>query len=65
MNKFEMLLSLLAKVQEDYIGTEIADMGGYSDYANCTLKLADGSRVKIEVTVTEPPKKEPINDEQN
>lgn len=64
MNKFEMLLSLLAKVQEDYMGTEIADMGGYSDYANCTLKLADGSKVKIEVTVTEPPKEEQ-SDEQD
>lgn len=64
MNKFEMLLSLLAKVQEDYMGTEIADMGGYSDYANCTLKLADGSKVKIEVTLTEPPKEEQ-SDEQD
>ena len=64
MNKFEMLLSLLAKVQEDYMGTEIADMGGFSDYANCTLKLADGSKVKIEVTVTEPPKEEQ-SDEQD
>lgn len=62
MNKFEMLLSLLAKVQEDYMGTEIADMGGYSDYANCTLKLADGSKVKIEVTLTEPPKEEQSNE---
>ena len=58
MNKFEMLLNLLAKVQEDYIGTEIADIGGYSDYANCTLKFLDGSKVKIEVTVTEPPKED-------
>jgi hypothetical protein len=65
MNKFDVLLSLLAKVQEDYLGTEISDMGGYSDYANCTLKAMDGSRVKIEVTVTEPLEKEPINDEQN
>ena len=64
MNKFEMLLSLLAKVQEDYMGTEIADMGGFSDYANCILKLADGSKVKIEVTVTEPPKEEQ-SDEQD
>lgn len=64
MNKFEMLLSLLAKVQEDYMGTEIADMGGFSDYANCTLKLADGSKVKIEVTLTEPPKEEQ-SDEQD
>lgn len=62
MNKFEMLLSLLAKVQENYMGTEIADMGGYSDYANCTLKLADGSKVKIEVTLTEPPKEEQSNE---
>lgn len=62
MNKFEMLLSLLAKVQEDYMGTEIADMGGFSDYANCTLKLADGSKVKIEVTLTEPPKEEQSNE---
>ena len=62
MNKFEILLSLLAKVQEDYIGTEIADMGGFSDYANCTLKLADGSKVKIEVTLTEPPKEEQSNE---
>ena len=63
MNKFEMLLSLLAKVQEDYMGTEIADMGGFSDYANCTLKLADGSIVKIEVTLTEPPKEEQSNEQ--
>ena len=62
MNKFEMLLSLLAKVQEDYMGTEIADMGGFSDYANCTLKLADGSKVKIEVALTEPPKEEQSNE---
>ena len=62
MNKFEILLSLLAKVQEDYIETEIADMGGYSDYANCTLKFTDGSRVKIEVTLTEPPKEEQSNE---
>ena len=64
MNKFDVLLSLLAKVQEDYMGTEIADMGGFSDYANCTLKLADGSKVKIEVTLTEPPKEEQ-SDEQD
>lgn len=63
MNKFEMLLSLLAKVQEDYMGTEIADMGGFSDYANCILKLADGSKVKIEVTLTEPPKEEQSNEQ--
>ena len=64
MNKFEMLLNLLAKVQEDYIGTEIADIGGYSDYANCTLKFLDGSKVKIEVTVTEPPKEDQSDDQE-
>lgn len=62
MNKFEILLSFLEKIQEDYMGTEIADMGGFRDYANCTLKLADGSKVKIEVTLTEPPKEEQSNE---
>ena len=62
MNKFDVLLSLLAKVQEDYLGTDISDMGGFRDYANCTLKLADGSKVKIEVTLTEPPKEEQSNE---
>lgn len=64
MNKFEMLLSLLEKVQEDYKGTEIADMGGFDNYANCALKLADGSIVAITVTLTEPPKEEQ-SDEQD
>ena len=64
MNKFEMLLNLLAKVQEDYMGTEIADIGGYSDYANFTLSFLDGSKVKIEVTVTEPPKEDQCDEQE-
>ena len=50
MNKFDILLSLLAKVQEEYFGTEIDDMGGYSNRASVTLKLQDGSMLGIEVT---------------
>ena len=53
MNKFDVLLSLLAKVQEDYIGTEIDDMGGYNNRASVTLKLRDGSMLSIEVTYKE------------
>ena len=50
MNKFDILLSLLAKVQEDYLGTDISDIGGYADRASVTLKLQDGSMLGIEVT---------------
>lgn len=63
MNKFEMLLSLLAKVQEDYMGTEIADMGGYADRAYVELKLQDGSVLKIDVVYQEAPKKEQSNEQ--
>ena len=53
MNKFDILLSLLAKVQEEYISTEIDDMGGYGDRAYVELKLQDGSEIKLEVTYKE------------
>ena len=58
MNKFEILLSILANVQADYKGTEIEDMYGYGTCASVSLKMQDGSNVKVEVTVTEPPKEE-------
>ena len=58
MNKFDVLLSLLAKVQEDYLGTDISDMGGYADRAYVELKLQDGSVLKIDVVYQEAPKHE-------
>lgn len=61
MNKFEILLSLLAKVQEDYMGTEIVDINAHNytkDYANFKIRFENGSTVEVEVTVTEPPKEE-------
>lgn len=58
MNKFDVLLSLLAKVQEDYICPEISDMGGYADRAFVELKLQDGSVLKIDVVYREAPKNE-------
>lgn len=58
MNKFDVLLSLLAKVQEDYLGTDISDMGGYADRAYVALKLQDGSVLKIDVVYQEAPKNE-------
>lgn len=63
MNKFDILLSLLAKVQEDYIGTQIEDMGGYSDMAFVELKLQDGASLKIDVVCKEP-EQEQKNEEQ-
>ncbi len=60
MNKFDVLLNLLAKVQEDYVCPKIVDMGSYTDKAYVDLKLQDGSEVKLEVTYKEPPK-EPID----
>lgn len=64
MKKFGVLLSLLEKVQEEYIGTDIADMGGYADRAYVELKLQDGSVLKIDVVYQEAPKKEQ-SDEQD
>ena len=58
MNKFDILLSLLAKVQEDYVCPEISDMGGYADRAYVELKLQDGSVLKIDVVCQEAPKNE-------
>ena len=58
MNKFDVLLSLLAKVQEDYICPEISDMGGYADRAFVEFKLQDGSVLKIDVVYREAPKNE-------
>ena len=58
MNKFDILLSLLAKVQEDYVCPEISDMGGYADRAYVELKLQDGSVLKIDVVYQEVPKNE-------
>ena len=58
MNKFDVLLSLLAKVQEDYICPEISDMGGYADRAFVELKLQDGSVLKSDVVYQEAPKNE-------
>ena len=58
MNKFDVLLSLLAKVQEDYVCPEISDMGGYADRAFVELKLQDGSVLKIDVVYQEAPKNE-------
>ena len=58
MNKFDVLLSLLAKVQEDYVCPEISDMGGYADRAYVELKLQDGSILKIDVVYQEAPKNE-------
>lgn len=58
MNKFDVLLSLLAKVQEDYVCPEISDMGGYADRAYVELTLQDGSVLKIDVVYQEAPKNE-------
>lgn len=58
MNKFDILLSLLAKVQEDYLGTEISDMGGYGDSAYVEVKLEDGAELKIEVDLKAAPKEQ-------
>lgn len=57
MNKYDILLSLLAKAQ-DYIDAEINDMGGYGDRAYVELKLQDGSVLKIDVVYQEVPKNE-------
>lgn len=58
MNRFDVLLSLLAKVQEDYVCPEISDMGGYGDRAYIELKLQDGTVLKIDVVYQETPKNE-------
>jgi hypothetical protein len=58
MNRFDILLSLLAKVQEDYLGTEISDMGGYGDRAYVEVKLEDGSKLKIDVVLEVAPKEQ-------
>ncbi|MBR4973632.1 MAG: hypothetical protein IKY45_04115 [Clostridia bacterium] len=58
MNKFDILLSLLAKVQEDYLGTEVSDMGGYGDRAYVEVMLDDGSKLKIDVVLEAAPKEQ-------
>lgn len=61
MNKFDILLNLLAKVQDDHIGTTIDDIGGYGDRAFVNLKLQNGSELKIDVAYKEP--EEPVKEE--
>lgn len=58
MNKFDILLNLLAKVQEDYLGTKVSDIGGYGDSAYFEVMLDDGSKFKIEVALEAAPKEQ-------
>ena len=67
MNKFKILLSFLERIQEDYMGTEIVDINGNNytdDYASFKIRCENGSTVKVEVILTEPPKEEQ-SDEQD
>lgn len=58
MNRFDILLSLLEKVQEKLFGTEVLDIGGYGDRAYVEVKLDDGSKLKIDVVLEAAPKEQ-------